>query len=271
MNSVLKYPGAKWKCAEWITSYFPPHRFYIEPYFGSGAVFFAKEPGSYETINDIDGNVVNFFKACRDYPDQLARAITLTPFSRDEYMSIQEPRAGEEIALTGDCVEDARRFAVRCFQGFGSILADRSGWKNTKHANGPINPRVWAGVPDAVLETAKRLKNAQIESTDAIALIKACTAKDCLVYADPPYLGSVRNGKRFYRHEMMDEERHVQLLTALLDHPGPVILSGYDNELYNTMLAGWEKATKRTRANSGGERQEVLWMNFKAERNLYTI
>lgn len=108
MNTVIKYPGGKWSYANWIASHLPEHIFYLEPFFGSGAVFFNKQPAKYETINDIDGLVVNFFKACRDYPDELARAVNLTPFARQEFNQIQEEKAGEEIHLTGDCVEDAR-------------------------------------------------------------------------------------------------------------------------------------------------------------------
>ncbi len=262
MRCVLKYPGGKWQCAEWIVSHFPPHAVYLEPYFGSGAVFFAKHPARYETVNDLDGLVVNFFRAVREYPEQLARALNLTPFSRQEYREIEEHHAGEDIQLTGDCVEDARRFAVRCFQGFGSKLADRCGWKNSKQSRGPINPAVWSRVPDMV-EATKRLKDAQIENTDALELIEAYNAPDCLIYADPPYLGETRNQKRIYRNEMMDEQTHVRLLEALLNHRGPVVLSGYDNALYNSLLSGWHRAERKGRAHNAAARTEVLWMNFE--------
>lgn len=253
----FKYPGAKWSYASWITSYFPAHKFYIEPFFGSGAAFFRKTPSRYETINDIDGLVVNFFKACRDYPDELARVINLTPFSREEYSCIAEDRAGDEIKLTGDCVEDARRFAVRCSQGFGSKLADRCGWKNTKHSAGPVNPRIWGKTPETIIEIAERLKNAQIENTDAVKLIRDCNAEDCLIYADPPY-------------------DHIELLRALLDHKGMVIISGYENDLYNEMLKGWGKDTMTGRANSAALRTETIWFNFDirpsfhGQTNLFT-
>ncbi len=271
MRCVLKYPGSKWSYTDWIVSQFPAHNVYLEPYFGSGACFFSKHPARYETVNDVDGLVVNFFRAVRDFPDQLARAINLTPFSRQEYREIEENHAGEEIQLTGDCVEDARRFAVRCFQGFGSKLADRCGWKNSKQSAGPINPAVWGNVPASVLAAAQRLKNAQIENADALELIRAYNADDCLIYADPPYLGETRNNKRIYRAEMMGEQAHVQLLEALLSHKGPVVLSGYDSDLYNNYLASWNKAERPGRANSGAERTEVLWMNFEHQISLYTL
>lgn len=264
MNAVLKYPGGKWKIADWITSFFPEHRFYLEPYFGGGAVFFRKKPSAYETINDIDSLVVNFFKACRDYPEELARAVNLTPYARDEFMAVQEARAGEDIQLTGDCVEDARRFLIRCHQGFGSKTADRVGWKNTKHSEGPINPQVWNRLPDSIIQAAERLKGAQIENTDAVKLIQDYNATDCLIYADPPYLSGTRRG-RIYRHEMMGAVEHTGLLDALINHRGPVVLSGYDNELYNERLSGWHKESIATNANSGARRIETLWLNFEPE------
>ena len=85
MNAILKYPGAKWSIADWVISHFPAHKVYCEPFFGSGAVFFNKTPVYTETINDIDGNIVNLFKVCREQPEELARLVEFTPFSREEF------------------------------------------------------------------------------------------------------------------------------------------------------------------------------------------
>lgn len=266
-KSILKYPGGKARAAEWITSFFPEHGFYLEPFFGGGSVFFAKQPSKYETINDIDGMVVNFFKVCRDNPEELARLINLTPFSREEFLGIQELRAGEELQITDSDVENARRFAVRCWQGFGSKLSDRVGWKNSKSSNGPINPQVWGNLPDIVLASTERLKNAQIENADAIELIKAYNNPDCLIYADPPYLLSTRRS-RMYRHEMGSDEQHKVLLEALKEHKGPVLLSGYASTLYEEELSGWDKVTKSCRTHSAQLREECLWANFSLQKQV---
>ena len=74
------------------------------------------------------------------------------------------------------------------------------------------------------------MKNAQIENTDAVQLIRACNNPDCLIYADPPYLCETRKRKRIYRVEMLTTAAHIELLDALLAHEGPVILSGYDHQ-----------------------------------------
>ena len=88
MRAVIRYPGSKWGMANWIISHFPTDyekMVYLEPFAGSGAVFFNKRPGAVETINDLDGDVVNLFRVLREQPDELKRALDLTPYSREEY------------------------------------------------------------------------------------------------------------------------------------------------------------------------------------------
>lgn len=87
MKAVFRYPGSKWTAAAWIVSHFPADyekAVYLEPYFGSGAVFFTKKPSVVETINDLDDEVVNLFQMLRSQPEELAREIELTPYSRRE-------------------------------------------------------------------------------------------------------------------------------------------------------------------------------------------
>ena len=90
MKCVLKYPGAKNRIADWICEYIPPHEVYLEPYFGSGAVFFNKTPARIETVNDLDGNVVNYFRVIRERPQELMTQLEMTPYSRDEYYGSRE-------------------------------------------------------------------------------------------------------------------------------------------------------------------------------------
>lgn len=72
---ALKYPGAKNRIAGWICGNIPAHDVYLEPFFGSGAVFFNKQPAKIETINDLDDNVVNYFKVIREKSDELISAL----------------------------------------------------------------------------------------------------------------------------------------------------------------------------------------------------
>lgn len=129
MTSLLKYPGGKWRISDWILSFFPEHKVYCEPFFGSGACFFKKEPAYIETINDIDGNIVNLFRVCREYPEELAKAINLTPFSREEFQNCYSPSA--------DPIEQARRTIVRYHQSFGTSNSSKNSWRNVQTYGGP--------------------------------------------------------------------------------------------------------------------------------------
>lgn len=255
LKCVLKYPGAKNRIADWICQYIPPHEVYLEPYFGSGAVFFAKQPSRIETINDIDKEVINYFRVIREQPEKLVEMLKMTPYSRDEYYN-----AYERIE-TDTSIERARKFAVRCWQGFGSSNRYRNGFRSSQRKTGPHTTKGWRNVPDRILMATERLKNAQIENLPAVELIKRYNTEDVFIYADPPYLHGIRKNY-LYNYEMEDCE-HEELLEILAKHPGKVLLSGYDNDLYNHALKGWRKIQKRTQAESGIPRTETLWMNYE--------
>lgn len=112
MNAVLKYPGAKNRLAPWIIQHIPRHKVYCEPFLGSGAVFFNKEPAYNEILNDLDDDVYNFFKILRERPDELIRLINFTPYCRKEYEAAYLNSAESDL-------EKAKIFAIKCWQGFG--------------------------------------------------------------------------------------------------------------------------------------------------------
>lgn len=261
MKSVLKYPGAKNRLAPWICEYIPDHNVYLEPYAGSLAVFFNKKRSHIETVNDLHGEVVNFFKVLRDNPEELERVIALTPYSRSEY-----DKAYEE---TVDMVERARRFCVRCWMGFGCANLYHNGFKSGQQANSPNPARAWMQLPETLQTASKRLKGVQIECLPALELINRYDTEDVFIYADPPYLHDTRKNY-LYKYEMENEE-HEQLLAKLIAHPGKIMISGYDNDLYNNMLTGWNKAYKQTNAEGGLRRTEVIWMNYEIENQISLV
>lgn len=260
---VLKWPGTKWSIANKIVELMPEHKIYLEPFFGSGAVFFTKTPCNTEVLNDLDGEVVNLFKCIRDNPEELARLIYCTPYSREEYRNSYD-RSGTDL-------ERARLFLIRANMARAGMQYYSSSWR---HA-GPVlgaqsKQRVtgdWNKLPERILEAAERLKDAEIENTDAIELIKKYNTKDCLIYADPPYLLSTRR-QRYYNVEMTEEHEHEKLLEALKMHSGPVLISGYDSELYNDMLSDWYKKEIETSAEQGKKRIEIIWTNYPITEQL---
>lgn len=250
---ILKYTGAKWRIANWIISQMPEHHSYLEPFFGSGAVFFNKQPSRIETINDKDEDIVNLFRVVRNNAEPLIRAVTYTPYSRQEYYSAFEKEAADEI-------EKARLFLVGCWQGHGfrNISKHRSGWKNDiQGREAAYAMRNWYRLPQWIELAVERLRETQIENCDAIELIKRFNYKNVLIYADPPYVLSTRTGKN-YNHEMTDED-HIALLETLINHKGPVILSGYKNPIYDEYLKDWEQFSIDTTAEKGLKRVETIW------------
>ncbi len=261
MYAILKYPGSKWSLTDWIVSKLPKHHTYVEPFFGSGAVFFNKRPSPIEVINDIDDDVYMFFKMARDNPDALAAAISMTPYSRKEF-----DEAWKDENADND-IEKVRRFLVRTWQGHGFRTDGKPGWKNDVIGREQMYAAFdWYKLPGRIHGVVDRLKQVQIENRPALDVIDRFNHEGVLIYADPPYIINSRVGKqKQYRCEMTDSD-HVELLRKLLAHKGNVILSGYDNDLYNETLKGWTVSKVKAQAQNGAKRQEMLWMNFEPSR-----
>ncbi len=252
MKAILKYPGAKWRISDWIISHFPEHKVYLEPFFGSGGVFFNKQPAYIETINDINGDIVNLFRVCREHPKELARVIGLTPFARDEFQNCKD--------TVSDPIEQARRTLVRYHQSFGTSNSSKNSWRNVQTYGGPRCATMWNDLPEIIVSCCERLKNAQIENTDAITLISRYNDERTLIYCDPPYLKSLRK-RNIYKDEM-DDFKHEELLREIIKSKSMVVISGYDNELYNEYLKGWNTDSISTTAQMGLPRTEKIWTNF---------
>ena len=267
MNSppLLQYHGSKWKMAPWIISHFPNHRTYVEPFGGSGAVLFQKPPSVREVYNDRDDVIVNLFQIIRTRKQELIEAVTYTPYARTEFE--------RSFDLTDDPLESARRTLVRAGFGFGSGGATKNttGFRVDTDRRGKTVGDLFQRSSLAIAAYAERMRNVLIENKDAIEVIADHDRADTLIYADPPYLPETRKKRGdVYRHEMSAQD-HEKLLDALLNVKGMVVLSGYDNDLYNSMLRDWE-STERTSVASGGRggviRREKLWFSKNIKRKV---
>lgn len=234
----------------------PPHDTYLEPFAGSLAMLFQKEPATKETVNDLDGRVVNLFRVIRDQPEQLERLVDLTPFSREEYEN--------SYTVNPDPLEDARLFLIRCWMAIGAKTSDITGWRSCIAPNSPDTPKQWSSIPGRIRPIMERLKSVQIENQDAIKLIDRYNRPYVFIYADPPYPLSTRSN-RHYANEMTDPD-HEELLDILKQHVGPVWLSSYENDLYNNTLHGWHKEYFDMTTEAGQKRIEVIYMNEIARK-----
>ncbi len=270
-HPLIRYHGGKFRIADWIISQFPKHKTYVEPFGGGGSVLLSKHPSQIEVYNDIDNEVVNLFRVLRD-PEQrqkLEEQLYLTPFSRSEFYCAYEDT---------DCpVEKARRMIVRAQMGFGSAGATKgnTGFRMAGGRQKNYEIRLWDKYPSRLSHYAERLKQVLVENQEASKVISYYDNDDTLFYVDPPYIRSTRAANVLAYQYEMDDGAHIELLGQLNNLKGFVVLSGYDCEIYNSRLSGWEKMTKQVQASGkcgGVTRQECLWLNPKAQikRDLFS-
>ncbi|MFP7306409.1 DNA adenine methylase [Enterococcus faecalis] len=262
MKRILNYPGSKWRMSDLIINQMPKHKAYLEPFMGSLAVFLNKPKAILETINDLDGRLVNLFRVMRDDPEKLQYFIYHTLYSREEFIR------SNEIAV--DPVEDARRMAVRLWFSVGGKTVTMPGFRKNISWNGPYTAYEWTDMYSRIGYAAARLKNAQIECKDGIQLIKEHNDPDTLIYCDSPYIASSLVSDHY--ENGFTNHQHEELLTTLINHQGKVILSGYDSELYNDRLKDWNVIKQQTKVGittkKKSNRTEVLWLNYEPNEQI---
>ncbi|EAR14040.1 putative methyltransferase [Robiginitalea biformata HTCC2501] len=218
-----------------------------------------------EVYNDLDGEVVNLFRVVRDCGRDLLDVLRMTPFSRDEF--------NLSYNTSVDPIEQARRTVIRSFMGFASGLQShqRTGFRSCSNRSGTTPARDWVNYPDALEGIIERLQGVVIENRDALDVISQHDTPDTLHYIDPPYVLNTRfkgQSTRIYAEEMMDQD-HENLCQAIQGLQGAVVVSGYDNEIYNDLLTGWHKYYRKAFADGAKARMEVLWTN-RMKPNLQT-
>lgn len=257
MKPPLAYYGAKVMIAHRIVALLPPHRHYVEPFGGSLAVLLAKPPSDHETVNDLDRDLMVFWRVLRDRPADLERVCALTPHSRAEHMAAYEPAADE--------IEQARRVWVRLTQGRAGTLR-KTGWRYYCDPSGSSAsmPSYLRGYVQRIAPAAERLAKVSLECRPALDIIAAYgTEPKALLYLDPPYLGETRTSVN-YRQEMAGEDEHRALAEALHACRSAVVLSGYHSPLYDSLYEGWHRTEIQTatgQAHTWNARTEVIWSN----------
>jgi DNA adenine methylase len=256
--------GGKYSHLDWLLPLLPACHHYCEPFAGSAAVLLNRPPSPVETYNDLDGEVVNFFRVLRDHKDRLVEVIGLTPFSREEF----------SLACTLDpsldAVERARRFYVRARQVRTGLAQTASvgRWANCKQTSrvgmsGVVSR--WLGAVEDLPAIAERLLRVQIENRPAEDVIALYDSPTTLFYCDPPYAHESRGDAKAYAHEMSDAQ-HERLAGILHNAKGLVAISNYQCDLMDRLYQPpkWHRYSSEPRTNHAtkSERTEVLWTNY---------
>ena len=256
----LPYYGGKrgYGLAEWIAGYLPVDDdiAYIEPFAGMAGVLLARPAVKIEILNDLNGRVVNWWRAVRDEPDEFGWLVENTPFSRAEF----------EWAIAS--LDDKWLTPLRRALAFHIAVH-----QSIMHGDGSPGFRrcLTAAVGSMgrfdradITRLADRLRTVQLESVDALDLLwRTAGNEGCAVYADPPYPTADTSA---YAVDRVDIDA---LAAALQAQSGAVAVSGYGSEWD---CLGWHKETKPAlRRNvapgpgkTGDPRTETLWLNDKA-------
>ena len=221
MRTPLTYWGGKQKLLKHILPLIPEHKAYIEPFCGGASVFFAKEPVSINIINDINGEVVNFYEVLKSprLRQQLYRQLKHTPYARRLFLRaihiFFKPQGYNKI-------QRAWALFTACAQAYNTKLSES--WSMSATTN---RASCWQHKIELLQDQTidRLLENAQIEHRDACAVIRAGKA-DSFIFADPPYPGADQGHYSGYGYTEFE-----YLLKALEQTPGKFMLCSYPSEL----------------------------------------
>jgi DNA adenine methylase len=261
------YYGGKFSHLDFLLPLLPTtFTHFCEPFGGSAAILINRPPAPAETYNDLDSEVVNFFECLRDHADDIIRAISLTPFSREELMKA----CTSELGLTK--IERARRFFTRARQTRTGLAQTSSEgrWAHcvlTSRAGMAGAVSRWLGSVEGLPQIVQRLQRVQIENAPATEVVRRYDSPETLFYCDPPYPHEARGDSKAYGFEMTDGE-HEELAECLHSAKGAVAVSGYRCQLMERLYGDWIRVDANTRLcnSSKGERMESVWVNYDPER-----
>lgn len=230
MSPPISYYGGKQRLASKISSYIPKHTVYVEPFCGGAAILFKKpypkitNTNHYrEVINDIDNNLVNFFKQLRDNGNELVRKIELTLYSQEEH------KISKDLDIDDD-LERARRYYINIQQSFSNLL--NSGWRTGVY--GRNLSLTWKNKINNLSSFVDRMQGVHISSEDAIRCISRWDSPQTFFYIDPPYMNANQGHYRGYSigdyQDLIEKLKNVQ---------GSFILSNYPNS--TIVPEEWEK------------------------------
>lgn len=255
--------GGKFSHLDWLLPLLPETLHFCDVFGGSAAVLINRCPSPVETYNDIDRDLVNFFRVLRDQKEALIEAIGLTPFSREE-LALASSKNKTEVSD----LERARRFFVRARQVRTGLAQTASAgrWAHcvlTSRAGMAGAVSRWLGSVEDLALIAQRLLRVQIENAPALEIIKRYDTEQTLFYCDPPYPHSTRGDSKAYAHEMTDDA-HRELAAVLHTVKGKVALSGYQCKLMQELYCDWNciEAPAKLCHSVKTLRTEVLWTNY---------
>ncbi len=253
LKSAITYYGGKQKLVSTILPLFPEHTLYSEPFAGGAALLFAKEPSEIEVINDLNTELINFYKVIQQDFTSLSGEIKITLHSRKQHEHAGIVYKYPELFSP---LKRAWAVWVLASQSFASMLDGSWGYDKGKNT---MSKKVSNKGIQFTIDYAIRLQNVQIECADALYIIKSRDTVNSFFYCDPPYFNS--DCGHYVGYTMEDFER---LLDALANIKGKFLLSSYPSELLDKYVKeyGWhqKKVTQHVSVNKGSGKLKVECM-----------
>lgn len=267
-SGPVQWYGGKYHQAKIIIPHIPRSRIYAEAYGGTAHILVNLSPRPVEVYNDINGDLVNLFRAIQDPVrlEKLQRRLTFTLYSRAEFVL-----AIETLKTNKDPEARAWAMYVATNQGFNATGRTTPG--NWSHTLSKRRPSAWVNKIANLPILHRRLQQVQIDCRDALEFITCWDSKDTTFYLDPPYITATRQSKNVYDFEC-DDDHHKQLVSLLLKIKGSAVLSGYEHSTYEPLTqAGWNTfkyivpCRSTIRRNKPMQyREEKLWIKGSRRR-----
>jgi len=243
---ILRRLGNKKKIANEIQKYFPPHKIYIEPFFGAGGMFFNKPKAKYNIVNDLDSDVFNLFQVVMNQKEDLEKAFYMMPIHSDLLNYWKEN-------LEVDPIKKALRFLFLSnisFMGAGSSI--KFGTENPKNT-----------IYKYLDETFRLLNDVQFTNccfSELFNKIQIRNTLETFIYCDPPYIGTDDNYSNSFTEEQSNELFNTLQATkcnfAMSEFDNPFILAQAKERCLNVIVIG-ERQNLKTR------RTEILVTNYQ--------
>lgn len=253
---AFPYYGGKNSQLSWLLPLLPQTERRVSPFGGSAAVLLNMPIAKIEVYNDLDKEVVDFFKVLRDNYEDLNHLLQLTPYSREEFIRCRDADPVD------DKTEMARRFFVKARQSF---MGTRRSWATSLQVRNGWSQMLsrWTNGIEGLEPIVTRIKHYIIECRPALEIIYLYDTPETFMYLDPPYLHSTRTTQKDYAFEMSEQD-HIELLDQINLCDSKIAISGYDNDLYNKYLKDWFRFddVEKQLAGPRGFRKESLWTNY---------
>lgn len=262
INSPIRWVGGKSRFRKHIIPLIPEHSCYVELFAGAAWVLFGKPPSSVEVLNDIDQELINFFRVLKQKPTELIHSFEWELVSRAEF----ERLAQSDTTQMND-IERAHRFYYLIMAGWGGEL-DYPRFQTSISDGGHGNRLIGAlkHLQERLLPVYERLKTVIIENLDWRACLERYDNPKTFMYIDPPY---PENGCN-YKHNMQDWQEHRELATRLSQLKSRWILSSYDIPEIHNLYTGYNILSVQTYSGMRTKKEaservvnrEVLVANF---------